>query len=270
MRDLTPSVQAFVFKTSLAMAYCDMEENRGNPSHLFALSAFYLNGYGVAVDRSKALQSMARASRFSSNNDHAKAYVYRFHHACQVPIDSDLPIQDFLVVSSLKGSRMALRDLSIVSRDRFTTIKSQIRDFLGGTGADFYWTTNMLHGLDLTWLRRQANFDRVFNDTRTLPQFVINRRGDSLLHFAASSGMIDAASQLLNYGFDIDHVNSQGETAILCACRSGQEDIVKLLLRNGANAAISALNGETPLHWLLSLDDSEVEEVGHGLVHNGA
>jgi len=270
MRVLNPSIQTFVFKTSRAMAYGGPDENSGNPFHLIAVCSFYLNGYGVTVNVEEGLRSIARASRFSSNNEYANAYVYRFHHAYGVPVDSDLSIESLLIVSALKGSRMALKDLSIVSPDRITTIKAQIRNIFAGTGADFYVTTNMLHGLDHTWLRGEANFDRVLNDTRTLHDFAINRHGDRLIHFAASCGMIDAVSKLLNAGFDINQVNPLGETALLCACRSGQADMARLLLRNDASAAITALNGETPLHWIVSFEDGEVDEIGQALIQNGA
>jgi len=68
----------------------------------------------------------------------------------------------------------------------------------------------------------------------------------------------------------VNQRNARGETALLCACRSGHADVVLLLLDNGADASLQALNGESPLHWLSSFDpEVNPAMVGKDLIERG-
>lgn len=80
----------------------------------------------------------------------------------------------------------------------------------------------------------------------------MNKRGDYILHAAAAIGCFRLVERMLKDKYvKVDQLNAHGETALLCAYRSGHPDIVKLLVDNGAKASIQATNGESPLHWLL-------------------
>ena len=82
----------------------------------------------------------------------------------------------------------------------------------------------------------------------------------ALLHAAASLGEFRILVRLVeHYGISVDLQNGQGESALHCALRSGHTDIANWLLDCGAEVATrSTFNHETPLHWLISIDDEEL------------
>ena len=83
-------------------------------------------------------------------------------------------------------------------------------------------------------------------------EFRVNRQGDRILHIAASSGKFDAVEALLDiYDIQINQQNNQQDTALLCACRPGQVEVVRSLLRHGVDASILTSYQESLLHWLL-------------------
>ena len=132
--------------------------------------------------------------------------------------------------------------------------------------------SEMLHGyIQGQWLQDDFFMDQV-DKIENLSQFQVNKRGDSMLHFAASCGRHRPFKALIvDRHMNINQRNPVGETPLLCACRSGQGGIAILCLKNyRADASISATNGETPLHWLISFDDQYIEPIVADLLANGA
>jgi uncharacterized protein len=64
---------------------------------------------------------------------------------------------------------------------------------------------------------------------------------------AAKAGALAAVERLLELGFAVDTQDRQGATALLHACGAGMRDVAALLLDKGADAALAATNGMTPL-----------------------
>src|SRR5579859_8066469 len=64
---------------------------------------------------------------------------------------------------------------------------------------------------------------------------------------AAKVGALAAVERMLELGFAVDTPDHQGATALLHACGAGQRDVAALLLDKGADAALAATNGMTPL-----------------------
>jgi len=66
----------------------------------------------------------------------------------------------------------------------------------------------------------------------------INRPGWTALHYAAAAGDLDIMKLLLERHAYIDAASPTGTTPLMLAAREGQEDAVKLLLDEGADAAL--------------------------------
>ncbi|KAF6825709.1 ankyrin repeat protein [Colletotrichum musicola] len=88
---------------------------------------------------------------------------------------------------------------------------------------------------------------------------VENLFGESLLHYAAAGGKVDIIELLLDLGADINSVNGNGWTPLICALaptRAKHEDAIyssaNLLLQRGTNAGIVTDEGWTPLHALVT------------------
>jgi hypothetical protein len=61
---------------------------------------------------------------------------------------------------------------------------------------------------------------------------------------------IEKVQKLIGEGIDVNAANAKGATALMVAALNGQLDIVRLLLRNGANVNLKMKDiGVTALHW---------------------
>jgi len=72
--------------------------------------------------------------------------------------------------------------------------------------------------------------------------------GDHLLVLAARAGQDDLVRTLIRRGAVIDHVGSDGFTALGAAAFAGQRSTLRLLLRHGADPAVRGAGGQTVLH----------------------
>ena len=66
----------------------------------------------------------------------------------------------------------------------------------------------------------------------------VNRPGWTALHYAAAAGDLDIMKLLLARHAYIDAASPTGTTPLMLAAREGQEDAVKLLLEEGADATL--------------------------------
>ena len=91
------------------------------------------------------------------------------------------------------------------------------------------------------------NYD---SDDPTEPIDPLNYRdsgGDSCIHIAALRGNSHAVELLLKAGINVDDIGEMGCTALHHASRKGYEDIIRLLLDNGASTDIENDFGKLPL-----------------------
>ena len=77
---------------------------------------------------------------------------------------------------------------------------------------------------------------------------------------AAIVGDADAVRRLLDLGLPVDAVDSQGCSALLRAAGGGHRALVDLLLARGANPALAANTGATPLSAAVSMRQPEIVE----------
>jgi ankyrin repeat protein len=97
----------------------------------------------------------------------------------------------------------------------------------------------------------------------------INDRGETPLAVAASLGRLDVVRELVRQGADVNHAPEGGESVLLSALRADQIRLAHFLMQSGAD--ITASDGEdggvTPIHVAaqLGLDDVlSVMLVAHG------
>ncbi|KAL8640483.1 MAG: hypothetical protein Q9228_002610 [Teloschistes exilis] len=136
------------------------------------------------------------------------------------------------------GSRPALEELrKITSQDKLDAFDSWFHDVAAGS----QW-------IDDGWL-----MERVCNTDKPLSQLVVNKRGDTVLHFTAMCGRWRPFKALV-----LDYKMRHGGIVILC------------LKSLGADASIAASNGETPLHWLHRYRDQVIEPMLEDLLARGA
>ena len=280
MRDLRPSTQNFFFDSV----------NRSNYLQLFALCAFYMNGYGCEASSLKALESLKLAA--SAGFHSARAYMYRIFAACSVTDrggvsrtrnlgdlvisnrnESEVPGIEYLKHYAKLGCRAAFEELRKISSDEdFGKVCNWLRIATGGVGAPWYSDSEMLHGFTLghwfddKWMMEQVKL------SSNLSSFVVNKKGDTVLHLLAACGRWKPFKSLItDHKMDINTLNTMGETPLLCACRAGQGGIAILCLQSfKADASIAAKNGETPLHWLISFDNQYIQPLVQDLIINGA
>jgi uncharacterized protein len=93
-----------------------------------------------------------------------------------------------------------------------------------------------------------------------------NRRNDlgrTALMFASSYGFTAVARALLDGGADPNVVPADRTrwTALMAAACAGRADVTQLLLERGANAALKAANGQTPLACARGNDHADVVKI---------
>ncbi|MEO5933507.1 MAG: ankyrin repeat domain-containing protein [Duganella sp.] len=66
----------------------------------------------------------------------------------------------------------------------------------------------------------------------------VNQKGWTALHYAAAAGSVEIASILLEQHAYIDAESPSGMTPLMMAAREGQEQVVELLLKEGADATL--------------------------------
>jgi ankyrin repeat protein len=275
MRDLEPSVQTFVFQRFLARVQNANQNNEVNPPECFILASFYINQYGADSNHAEAIRLILHAAKWG--HPISKAYNYRICSGLEEGFRADDQMISNLWDMALEGSRMAFQDLAHVAPQKYSQVRNILRDGLAGTGARFFEAqTGLLHGFSFgQWMDTFDNQEVLiqnFSRLNRIADYRINKRGDGILHMAASCGKCKAIEALLDSfsALDVNQVNDQGETPLLCACRAGQTEVVHLLLARGADVSIVTPSKESPIHWLLSFDDADIEIVGASLLASGA
>ena len=191
--------------------------------------------------------------------------------ACQKEIPPEIPVLDYLKAQALNGSRLALLDLKVLELQQAKHTREVLKYGYGGVGSNWYNENQWLQGLTQPKLMSKDFALDCYGSRTELQEVVVNIRGDRIIHAAAAVGAYRLIQELLtNIKIDVNQRNAKGETALLCACRSGHPDIVKLLLDSGAQASIQSASGESPLHWLLSFDEIiNPAAIGKDLIERG-
>ncbi|KAI2465957.1 ankyrin [Annulohypoxylon bovei var. microspora] len=259
-RDLQPYVQNFIVNTLF---------HRDDDAPQIPLTVFLLNGYGVSSDVDRALGCLTQGAR--EGNSIPQAFLYRMFKACQREIPPEIPVLQYLKNQALRGSRKAMLDLKELDSQEMEKTGDLVRFGYGGVGANWYHDNQWLYGLTQSTLMRKDFHLESLGPRTSIADIAVNKRGDKITHASAAVGAYGLLKELItDVKVPVDLLNSEGETALLCACRSGHPEMVKLLLENGASAFIQSASGETPLHWLLSFKDNiNIAALGKDLIEIG-
>lgn len=236
---------------------------------LFGSSACLINGYGCDKDLKKACHKLTTAA--AQGHLVSQAYLYRICQSCGVEVDVPKVIE-YLATTAHNGSRTAPQDLRILDSGRAQTIHNRLVRGSAGVGAPWFYPEYLFLGLCQPKIVNAEFMSEFLSKQDRSETMVVNKHGDKLLHFAAACGAIATVKLMVDkHKVDINMVNALGQTPWLCSCRSGQGPMTAMLLqRYHANASITAKNGESALHWLISFEDSIIEPAGKDLMTHGA
>ncbi|KAJ5279502.1 ankyrin [Penicillium angulare] len=218
--------------------------------------ACLLNGYGIPTNDGKVLELLLKVA--VDGFFILQAYAYRIFRACSRHIPFDVPVLSFLTRQSLQGSRMVLEDLHELDSVKATKLRETVRSKTGGgVGAGWFLNDQWLgEELDIELICRGKFSTMSLGSKSKLADAVLNVRGDNIIHLAAATVHPNLFMALVTrFHLDVNKTNKEGETALLCACRSDHPNVVLFLLGNGAKATIQASNEESPLHWLISFGE---------------
>lgn len=76
--------------------------------------------------------------------------------------------------------------------------------------------------------------------------------GDSLIYYAAATGMYDVISALHDKGCNLNAENNKSMTSLYVACWNGQSRVIKALLSSGADINALALCSVSALHFAVA------------------
>jgi ankyrin repeat protein len=265
VRTLSPALQR-----TISSAFFNSEENTDNCNALFLSCACLVNGYGCVVDVERALKTLRKAAELGSSQ--ARAYLHRVHVALGQDQDLEEDLTIYLEDYARFGSLAASAGYEAVKPQESERLKQLLGDRYGGVGANWYDESEMLHGFTRSeWIIDDFLIVKA-GVLSNVKDYRVNVRGDTLLHFAAACGRHRPLKILIDrYGFDVDSRNNTGDTPLICACRSGHDISIRLLLQNyNADPSLAAKNGETALHWLVSLNDAAVVQIARDLLSRGA
>ncbi|KAH9210357.1 hypothetical protein DL95DRAFT_474730, partial [Leptodontidium sp. 2 PMI_412] len=114
------------------------------------------------------------------------------------------------------------------------------------------------------WEAYSKNRMHAFRDTFRIEEdtvYAINVVGDTILHFAASKGLVNFLTFLVEtFHPPLTVLNICYETPLLQACRSGHFQTAYYLLEHDIDPFLSR-RGETPLHWLFKIENNEEREL---------
>jgi ankyrin repeat protein len=217
----------------------------------------YIDSFGVAQDNDTALDWAVKAARLDFYP--AQGLVKRLFDVFQKPIGPGLQGEILVWMTKAAGKRHS------VARDDLRKF-----DYSLAQTADENWKRSL--GCQSTNPKQPYFFDEISAqfDPHDLDarDKAFGKEGESLwwlspmhntlLHAgsAAAVDLFNFEAYLKKYNLDINARDVLGNTPLLIAMMCGNENHAQVLLRFGADASIANEDGETPCHWLITLENS--------------
>ena len=89
-----------------------------------------------------------------------------------------------------------------------------------------------------------------------------------LFHQAVLAGSYTACELLIELGCNININTPVGITPLNLACRCAEVELIRLLLKHGADSSLNDFNGTSPLHWLILIPEEDISSVAAAIVSN--
>lgn len=238
----------------------------------------YFTGFGCSKNYDLGLKRITRAAL--AGDLRARAVFLKLYQACGKEIPEDLPISEWLEMATIWGSHIASRELLQLDHERharatrrslnYRPNRPTARSFFDETAiADVRLVFNASDDSKLADTIRELLSSLPDQASRSIED--IEYRAWPMLHFAATFGHASMLRKLLELGARVNYQNFLGETALLCACRSGRLACAEILLDNGADSSIAdKITGSTPLHYMIFMDEKDIPYISSRLVANGA
>lgn len=185
---------------------------------------------------------------------------------------------NWLVNAVRKGSTMAREELKLVDAEKCALAEEPFKTAMGAKmlGPELPSDFSQFDLIDgFFHPRNRGNmhklFMRLYQKNGSLPFMTLER--NTYLHAGAALGVnIDHFnSYIIDFPSSLDLADVFGNTPLHVALRCNNPKHAKVLLMNGANAAVKNQRDHSPCHWLVYIDDpKEQEELVPLLVKNGA
>jgi hypothetical protein len=236
----------------------------------------YFTGFGCPENYDLGLKCITRAA--FAGDIRAQAVTMRLHQACARELPAEVPILVWLVAATALGSKIASSDLLRIDRALHARALDLFRSFWNRQAPWFYTNPTAIEEARSAFnVTDDSNLAETIQRLLSLSQNQgaqsiedIECRGWNMLHFAATFGYDSMLQKLLELGARVNHQNSYGATALLCACRSNRLLCVEILLDNGADPSIPDRSGSTALHYMIFMDEKDTPFISSRLVANGA
>jgi hypothetical protein len=227
----------------------------------FELAVCYASGFGTdatgekgyALRGKNAMKWAAESAR--AGDERARLSLYPLAKTFAIDFPQEIALDQWLVELAEKGSSTALRQLRCRNARLYDEALCCFRS---------------LYFLD------DDNLATVFQcsiEESTVLDKGLNDRGDTFMHYWATTGNIDNFRGIPEACYsttNFNAVNNFGETPLLCAVRAGHHEITQFLAARDCSAKISNYLQENPLHFVSSINDQEVAMITRLLVDAGA
>lgn len=244
----------------------DREDDSREAAAAFELAVCHSSRFGVypTVDLrdddidASAMEWLLRSAQ--AGDQRARLAMIPVFEAFNGHLPEDLPIQNWLTdLVENHGCLNALDQLEQLSPSLHAEVKANYRKtYCGFTKRAVYSEppTDPLEKSD-EQLKSWSNENK-----DTLWHYCACVGDEVFLKHLEDSGIIDAEF--------LDATNNQGDTPLIQAMRAGHSKIAKSLLRLGANASLANDLNETALHFLVNIDDHDVDDIAQKLADAGA
>ncbi|KAM0540335.1 hypothetical protein ACHAPJ_013617, partial [Fusarium lateritium] len=238
----------------------------------------YIDAFGTGSDLVESMRCLKEARDLGSA---VAASVFRplmvaTEHVFDEPLKRDL--RPWLVKAVENGSLLARRDLLLLDKNSLTIRRAeeQTRLLMGARMpndkgvADAEYIEMMFLPANLEVLRMLLGSGQfpINGNLLSMPSFM-SRSMNTYLHAGAALGIDpdhfrDAMSVV--DAQTIDSQDSAGNTALILALRFGNVENAQTLLKHGASGSLANKRGETPWHWLISLEENDIPNIAKAMV----
>ncbi|RYP28167.1 hypothetical protein DL767_007315 [Monosporascus sp. MG133] len=232
-----------------------------------------IDSFGTVQDFGKALKSLKSAAQLGSHV--AASILQPLILATGKTLDSSLgdDLKLWVAKAVEAGSLFARDQLRPVDEDLSTLKKAEepLRLFMGAKSAtpEGVATADLIEMLFLPVNLgvMKVNLDAVQHPWLASLGAVgmfMSRSMNTYLHAGAALGVEPDHFRNAISVASLKTINAQddaGNTPLHLALRFGNVEIAQILLEHGARASLANKRGETPWHWLISLEESDVDDV---------